>query len=466
MIALRRIHGLWLLLAIILLLRLLALGSYPLLDTSEARYGEMARKMVESGDWITPMFDYQRPFWGKPPLSFWTQALSMQVLGVTEFAARLPAWFFHLGSCLLLIRLGSRERSSEVGLWAAIIYSSSGLGVIASGAVLTDPALAFAVLLACYGFWNGMQHGERGSALLGFVGLGLGLLAKGPLVILLLAVPALAWTTAYRQWRQLWQLPWGAGLTLMVLLALPWYVLAEGKTPGFLDYFLVGEHWNRYIVSGWAGDLYGTAHAKAYGTIWLYLIYALVPWSLLLPLLWWRRETLDRFQAFLWVWALTAPVFFTLAGNILWTYLLPALPAWSLLLARALVPLRWPGAAWAGALALPIGGLVIVTTGMLQSRVQNQRDIVQAWQAEQGVAPGPLLYPGRRSYSAEFYSRGQASHLSANDDYPAAGTFYLSRRLRNQQAPLAQGIRCSPVVQANASELLRCQHRGGQLSHE
>ena len=75
-------RGLWVLLALVLLLRVLTLGLYPLTDTTEARYAEMARKMLESGNWLTPMFDVGVPFWGKPPLSFWLSALPMALGGV------------------------------------------------------------------------------------------------------------------------------------------------------------------------------------------------------------------------------------------------------------------------------------------------------------------------------------------------------------------------------------------------
>ena len=74
-----------------LLMRLLSLGMYPLMDTSEARYGEMVRLMVETNDWITPYFDYDVPFWGKPPLFIWMSAISFKLFGINEFAARLPS---------------------------------------------------------------------------------------------------------------------------------------------------------------------------------------------------------------------------------------------------------------------------------------------------------------------------------------------------------------------------------------
>ena len=56
--------------AVILTSRFISMVLIPYGDTTEARYGEMARIMAETGDWITPFFDYGVPFWGKPPLSF------------------------------------------------------------------------------------------------------------------------------------------------------------------------------------------------------------------------------------------------------------------------------------------------------------------------------------------------------------------------------------------------------------
>ncbi len=66
----------------------------PLNDVSEARYAEIARKMLETGNWVTPQHDYGVPFWAKPPLSTWLSAFSMKLFGVNEFAARLPGLLF------------------------------------------------------------------------------------------------------------------------------------------------------------------------------------------------------------------------------------------------------------------------------------------------------------------------------------------------------------------------------------
>ena len=75
-----------------ILLRLLTLGAYPLFDPTESRYAEIGRKMVESGNYVTPMIEPGVPFWAKPPLSFWMSAYSYKLFGINEFTSRLPSF--------------------------------------------------------------------------------------------------------------------------------------------------------------------------------------------------------------------------------------------------------------------------------------------------------------------------------------------------------------------------------------
>jgi 4-amino-4-deoxy-L-arabinose transferase-like glycosyltransferase len=119
----------------------------------------------------------------------------------------------------------------------------------------------------------------------------------------------------------------------------------EQQSPGFLQYFIVGEHLLRFIQPGWQGDLYGNAHAEAPGMIWLLWFQATAAWGLLLALIagrhvidcWrnrkWRTPALTNWQRYLLCWMLAPMVFFSLSGNILWTYVISGLPAFALLLA-------------------------------------------------------------------------------------------------------------------------------------
>src|SRR5690606_27845966 len=201
----------WVVLVMVLLLPLVSMELVPFYDTSEPRYAEMARVMAQTGDWITPWFNVDVPFWGKPPLSFWAQALSMKVLGVTEFAGRLPSWLCLITTNILLLTALKSMRGIGVALWAAIIYSTCTLVYISSGAVLTDPFLALGTTLSLVSFARVIDSGER--PVVGsvgqqpsssgnrrnadvrwwqygfFLGLTIGLLAKGPLAALIIFAP-------------------------------------------------------------------------------------------------------------------------------------------------------------------------------------------------------------------------------------------------------------------------------------
>ena len=97
--------SLWGLLIIIMLVRLLFSIVLPFADTTEARYAEIARIMAGSGDWITPWFNDGIPFWGKPPLSFWLQAISFNIFGFSEFAGRFPSWLASVGIIAMIYRI-------------------------------------------------------------------------------------------------------------------------------------------------------------------------------------------------------------------------------------------------------------------------------------------------------------------------------------------------------------------------
>lgn len=416
---------LWAALALALLVRLLTLGLYPLADTTEARYAEIARKMIALGDWITPWYDDGVPFWAKPPLSMWVTAASMKLLGVNEFAARLP----HVGVALLMLWLlwdWLRARCAREAQYAVTLLAGTALFYIAAGAVMTDITLALGLLLVLRGFWNALHGARRREGYAVFLGLAIGLLAKGPIALVLAGLPLAGWTLLTRNGRALRRgLPWRSGLPLLMVLVLPWYIAAELKTPGFLDYFLVGEHWQRFTVAGWAGDRYGSAHDYPRGSIWLFALVACLPWVLLLPmLLRWPQQVAPADAApadtqrtrrlYLVLWSLAPCVFFTGARNILWTYVLPALPALAALVAERLATAgraaRVERALATGVLANAVVLAVAVTANHVFDFGKSAAAVVQAYAARRRAAE-PLLFFGDRPYSAVFYSRGHAERI-------------------------------------------------------
>jgi len=433
------------LLAVALLAPLFAMAVVPFQDNSEPRYAEIARLMVQSGDWITPWFAPDVPFWGKPPLSFWAQALAIQGFGLSEFALRLPSWLCWLAINAVLWAGVRRVHGAPVALWTLLVYDTCALVSLCAGAVLTDPFLALGTTVSLVSFAvvvSGVVSDAASRVRTGwfwrygvFVGIAIGLLAKGPLAVVLCAAPALAWIGVQR-WRQRPQaawahLPWGRGLLLCAVLSLPWYALAEWKTPGFLQYFLIGEHVLRFVDAGWSGDLYGTAHRQAWGTIWLYWLIASFPWGVLVlgalaagacrARLRQRLSTalapIEQDPLFsLWLaGAVCAPALFTLSANILWTYCLPALAGFSVLAAQGIVActphcrrlLRVVQTAAAVIPAVVLGWAL--WAGANPEQGKTERGLVRYAQQSPEL---PLWYLGDPPFSARFYARGQVQGVS------------------------------------------------------
>lgn len=424
--------SLWIVLAVAAAARVATLGLYPLMDTTEARYAEIARKMVELGDWITPWFDYGEPFWGKPPLSFWMTAASFKAFGVSAFAARLPHWICG-GLVAWVVWSWLARRSQREAIDALALLTGSALFFVAAGAVMTDMALALGTTLAMRGFWLAL-HGAPAERLreqyLFFLGIAIGLLAKGPIAAALVGIPIAIWTL----WvgdigRVLRGIRWGRGLLLTLALVVPWYAWAEWRTPGFLEYFLVGEHWQRFITPGWRGDLYGHAHAFPRGSIWLFAIAAYLPWSFLVPVAAWRWRRVaspaapdDRWlYCYLLLWALTPLVFFSVAANILWVYALPGLPALAMVTALWLARLpRRPllDRLLAGGVAFTALAIVGVVTGINLggwADKKSTRALVADYQLHRSHDEA-LVFLGRRPFSSAFYSQGRAESVCCNDD--------------------------------------------------
>ena len=430
-------RNLWYILALMLSTRLISLAVLPITDVTEARYGEIARKMLETGNWVTPQYDYGIPFWGKPPLSTWLSAASMKVFGITAFAARLPELILGLGVLWMVWFLAKKRHNRDFSLLSVSILSSLLLFFFANGAVMTDASLAFSICISFIAFWMvTVETGNRRRILWGyvfFVGQGLGLLAKGPICGVLTLFPIFLWTWIRgNRWRLLWNsLPWVKGTMLMLFIAAPWYIWAEHRTPGFIDYFIVGEHFRRFMTPGWQGDKYGHAHEAMVGTIWVYWLAGVLPWSLI-AVTWAARrfrslkalfEDQDGWAMYLLCWTVWPMLFFTMAHNILWTYPLPCLPAFALLVAEIWhrsLQRQFPEEGlphrhryWA---LFSMPALVALLTSLLmfsppvQIQKITQKYLCQKYVKLRPSADSQLYYVFCRYYSAEFYLGRQAHH--------------------------------------------------------
>jgi len=460
----------------ILVTRLISLGLYPLYDTTEARYGEMARIMFETQNWVTPQFDYNVPFWGKPPFQTWISATSFVWLGVSEFSARLPHFLCAIVVLLLVLRLTTSLTQRNDGLFACFILSSTLGFIIAAGMVMTDAALLMAITLAMVSFWHNFIEYQQGnhSKFYGhvfFAALALGLLIKGPVAVVLIGIALVCWSV----WQRclvagLKSLPWLTGLPLMLVLTLPWYIWAELRSPGFLEYFIVGEHIQRFLVSGWQGDLYGTAHTEPRGMIWLFWLACASPWSFILIAMGVtqlrKRNQVKPHVAingqehginkYLICWMISPLLLFTVAGNILPAYVLPGLSAMAILIAINSRLTRNSLYAALSTFVILLLVLIVFTLDLTNKSAESELldDANLPFQSQ-------LYYWKKRPFSAQFYSKGQAQLLDDKEK--------LSKQIQSQQAffigishhdyqslSVILDDNCTTINQTKKRLLLRC----------
>jgi 4-amino-4-deoxy-L-arabinose transferase-like glycosyltransferase len=417
----------------LMLSRLFAMIFIPLNDSTEARYGEIARKMLETGNWVTPLHDYGVPFWAKPPLSTWLSAFSMKIFGVNEFAARLPALLLSIVIVWLVWDLVKKYKDAKTAIVTTLFLSGSLYFFLDSGTVMTDPALLFSITLSMVAFWHAFKTGSKIWGYLFFTGLGLGLLAKGPISTVLIGMPIFFWVLITKQWKTLWQkLPWFSGVCLMLAIALPWYILAEYRTPGFLQYFIVGEHFSRFWEPGWAGDKYGSAHIQPHGMIFVYAFTGFFPWTLIallflivrfkkFPTIPIKADT-EGWSLFLLCWALLPLLFFSLAGNIIYPYVFPCLPPMAILFAELWMQSKPQPKNETQLLFLAsiIGSIFLIGTCLFISipseMGKSQKIVIKAWRKQDPTASGTLIYWSTKpDYSANFYTAGKVKAVENVD---------------------------------------------------
>ena len=191
----------WWIAAAAALLFIPGLGAVNLFDWDEINFAEIAREMLATGNWLQPQIGYV-PFYEKPPLFMWMQALGMSVFGIGEFAARLPNALCGIVTLLVLFRIGERMRGRTFGLLWVLAYVGSILPHLYFRSGIIDPWFNLFIFLGFLAFirmadtpastGRSAAQKNRDAALAG-LWLGLAVLTKGPVGILIPALAALVY---------------------------------------------------------------------------------------------------------------------------------------------------------------------------------------------------------------------------------------------------------------------------------
>jgi 4-amino-4-deoxy-L-arabinose transferase-like glycosyltransferase len=181
-------HYRLLLLFIGIILFLPFLGAAPLFDWDEINFAESAREMLLTGNYSRVQINFQ-PFWEKPPLFFWMQALSMKIFGINEYAARFPNAFFGIITMLTLFEMGRKLRNNRFGFIWAMCMAGSFLPLVYFKSGIIDPVFNYFIFISVWFIAKTVQlyktKEATKQALFAGIFIGLAILTKGPVGLLL-----------------------------------------------------------------------------------------------------------------------------------------------------------------------------------------------------------------------------------------------------------------------------------------
>ncbi|MDR0841804.1 MAG: glycosyltransferase family 39 protein [Acidobacteriota bacterium] len=327
-------HSPWLHAVVLVALALpyfINLGVSSVWDGSEAFYAETPREMLATGDWLSPQFNFE-PRVNKPPLTYWAVLVSYKLLGVHEFAVRLPGALAALGIMLFSWGAARMLFGSGAALVAATIAATTPRIFILERRLPIDILLLFFLAGTLFFLLRGVTKGTPASWYGVYAFAALGFLTKGPVAVIVPAGALLCWMAYARKMRLPGMRPLH-GAAIFLCLTLPYYLLS---------YRVNG--WT-YIAPFFLSDNLGRFASESFGPQRGYFYYVLIwfsdffPWAIILPaaLFSLRRGLRERLKdpafGLPLFWCIVIFLFFSLSKNKQEYYIAPMYPAAAILVA-------------------------------------------------------------------------------------------------------------------------------------
>lgn len=323
------------------------LGVTKLIDPSDGFFAETAREMLESKNFITPTLNYE-PWNDKPILNHWLVALSYMLLGVSEYASRVPAALCATLTCLSTFYFSRMFVGRKAAFLSACVLLSGYLFSTLARVSLTDMPLTLFVNTGLFALFAGAIKDNKRLRTFGWAAMGLAFLTKGPISLLILigsyslfSIFTTPKPTAKGLINSFGKLGYAKGLLITALIAAPWFIVAGVQTSGrFLYDFFVVQNFQR------ATGALVLNHEQPF---WFYapiVLLAFFPYSAFFPALlpvmkkWWQNRFTesDRVRFLYFCISICITVFggFSILKGKLPTYVLPLMPSLSTLFAAGI----------------------------------------------------------------------------------------------------------------------------------
>jgi 4-amino-4-deoxy-L-arabinose transferase-like glycosyltransferase len=237
-------------------------------------YATISRQMVESGDWLNLTINGE-PYDQKPHLFFWLAGLGIQIFGNTNWAFKLFPFLFGLSSIYFTYRLGRLVYSKLSGRLAALLAGTSQMFFLYFFDFHTDTVLQAAVTLAIWQLAEYLGKRKPAHFILGFTGIGLAMLTKGPVGGVLPFFFVLFYLLLRKDFRQLFHPKWFLGILLVLVIISPaLYHLWKSFGAEGLRFYFIDNNLGRVT-----GEVAGSSTDPFF---YLYnLLWAFLPWTII-----------------------------------------------------------------------------------------------------------------------------------------------------------------------------------------
>ena len=295
----------------------------------EAKNSECAREMLERGDFIVPTFNYELRT-DKPPLHYYFMILGYKIFGVNEFSARFFSAVFGALTVLITYLISARYLGTKIGLLSVLVLISSLHTAIQFHMAVPDPYLIFFINASLFSFLYGFEERKKFFIYLFYVFTAFGVLSKGPVAVVLPSFIIFLYLifTKNLNLKNLKYLSMPLGISLILLISLPWYIAVYIKTNGlWLKDFILHHNLERF-----SKPLEG--HGGIFLTTFLYVFVGLLPFSIFIlqSLRLAFKDKKNRLILFSIIFSLTYILFFAISKTKLPNYTVPAYPPLAILI--------------------------------------------------------------------------------------------------------------------------------------
>src|SRR5271154_4315497 len=130
-----------------------------LMDDVDAVQAQIARNMLDSGDWVTARLDGVA-YLEKAPLKYWLMAIAFKIFGVHDWVARLPVSLSAVILCWLVFRIGAWAFSIRAGMYAGLALATSVGLFLFTRIQIPDVTITATIALAMWSFLRALDEEE------------------------------------------------------------------------------------------------------------------------------------------------------------------------------------------------------------------------------------------------------------------------------------------------------------------